>query len=176
MNTKVKGALRKKTYQAAQNPEDAAELIKLLGEKRREILRIEHSMNDEIAETKQRYEDRALPLKGEVAEIIAAVQAWAETNRAELTRDGKIKTVKLPTGEFNWRARPPRVSLRGKDKIIAALKGLGLSRFIRVSEDIDKEAILKEKEVARQIQGVTISSAGEDFAIAPYELEIEDKQ
>ena len=176
MNTKIKGALRQTHYQAAQNLDDAADLIKALGEKRREILRIETEMNDEIAGIKQRYEDQAMPLKSEVAEIIFAVQAWAETHRAELTKDGKIKTVKLATGELNWRIRPPRVSLRGKGKIITALKGLGLTRFIRVSEDIDKEAILKEKEVAAQIQGVTISSAGEDFAISPYELEIEDKQ
>lgn len=176
MHTKIKGALRQTHYQAAQNADDAAELIKTLGEKRREIVRIETEMNDEIANIKQRYEDQAMPQKGQVAEIIAAVQAWAETHRAELTHDGKIKTVKLATGEFNWRVRPPRVSLRGKGKIITALKGLGLTRFIRVSEDIDKEAILKEKAVASQIQGVTISSAGEDFAISPYELEIEDKQ
>lgn len=176
MNQKIKGALRQTHYQAAQNADDAAELIKTLGEARREILRIETQMNDEIAGIKQRFEDQAMPIKGQVAEIIAAVQAWAETHRAELTSDGKIKTIKLATGEFNWRTRPPRVSLRGKGKIINALRGLGLTRFIRVSEDIDKEAILKEKEVASQIQGVTISSAGEDFAISPYELEIEDKQ
>lgn len=176
MANKVKGALRQNGYQAAQNVDDAAELIKTLGEKRRGIMRIEHNMNDEVSGIKAAYEEQAAPLKGEVAEIIAAVQAWAETNREQLTFGGKIKTVKLATGEFNWSTRPPKVSLRGKPKIINALKGLGLTRFIRTTEDIDKEALLKEKAVATQIQGVTISSAGEDFAISPYELEIEDKQ
>ncbi len=176
MSTRMKGALRQSNYQAAQNADDAAELIKTLGEKRRAILRIEHAMNDQIADIKHDFEEQALPLKGEVSEIIAAIQAWAETHRDDLTQSGKMKTVKLATGEFNWRTRPPKVSLRGKDKIIAALKGLGLTRFIRSNEDIDKEALLKEKNVATQIQGITISSAGEDFAISPYELEIEDKQ
>ena len=176
MNTRVKGALRQHNYQAAQHAEDAADFIKALGEKRRAILRIEHAMNDKVAELKQAFEERALPLKGEVSEIIAAVQAWAETNREELTQRGKIKTVKLTTGEFNWRTRPPKVGVRGKDKVIAALKGLGLTRFVRISEEIDREALLKEKNVATQIQGISISSAGEDFAISPYELEIEDKR
>ncbi len=173
---KLKGALRNNNYQAAQNQDDAADLIQLLGEKRREIMRIEHAMNDEIAAVKAHHEAQAMPLKGEISEIIAAIQAWAETNRNELTNDGKIKTVKLPSGEFNWRTRPPKVSVRGKAKVIEALKGLGLKRFVRTTEDIDKEALLKEKNVATQIQGVSISSAGEDFSINPYELEIEGKE
>lgn len=176
MSKKIKGALRTKNYLAAQNADDAADLIKELGEKRRDILRIEHAMNDEISELKKRYEEQAEPFKADVDEIIAAIQTWAEVNRSELTQGGKVKTVKLTTGEFNWRTRPPKVTLRGKPKIIDALKGLGLTRFIRVSEDIDKEALLKEKSVATGINGVSISSAGEDFAISPYELEIEDKK
>lgn len=174
--SKLKGALRQTNYQAAQNADDAAYLIRCLGERRREILRVEHEMNDQIAEIKQAYETTAQPMKEEVSGLIAAIQSWAEANRTELTNGGKIKTVRLASGEFNWRARPPKVSLRGKPKIIEALKGLGLNRFIRVSEDIDKEALLKDRQAAEGIQGISISSAGEDFAISPYELEIEGKQ
>ena len=173
---KLKGALRTKKYQAAQNEQDASDLIKTLGEKRREIMRVEAAMNDHIAQTKLEFEEQASPLLAEVTEIIDAVQAWAEVNRDELTKDGKVKTVKLMSGEFNWRTRPPKVGLRGKPKIIQALKDLGLTRFIRTSEDIDKDALLKEKEAASAIAGVTISSAGEDFAISPYELQIENQK
>ncbi len=173
---KLKGTLRPKQYQAAQNAQDASDLIKVLGEKRREIMRIEAAMNDEIAEIKLAHEEQAAPLNREVAEIIDSVQAWAEVNRDELTNDGKVKTVKLMSGEFNWRSRPPKVSLRGKPKIIQALKDLGLQRFLRITEDVDKEALLKEREAAGQIQGITISSAGEDFNISPYELQIENQK
>ena len=175
-NKKVRGATRNHEYLAAQNVDDAAELIKELGNKRREILRIETAMNDEVANIKHRFENQALPFKNDVEQIISSIQSWAEVNREDLTDGNKTKTVKLPTGEINWRSRPPKVTLRGKPKIIQALKDLGLQRFIRTSEDIDKEALLKEKTAATQITGITISSVGEDFAIAPYELEIEDKQ
>lgn len=171
--TKLKGATRSTNYLAAQNEQDAADLIKELGEHRREVQRIEHTMNDKIAELKATHEEQAAPLKSQIVEIIAAVQTWAEANRADLTKDGKVKTVKLATGEFNWRIRPAKVSLRGKDKIIQTLKNLGLNRFIRVSEDINKEALLQEKAAASAIQGINIQSAGEDFAISPYELQIE---
>jgi len=173
---KVKGTLRPTQYQAAQNLDDASDLIKTLGEKRREIIRIEAAMNDQVAHIKVDYEEQASPLLKEVGEIIDSIQAWAEVNREEITQGGKIKTVKLPAGEFNWRTRPPKVSLRGKAKIIQTLKDLGLQRFIRTTQDIDKDALLKEKEAAKQINGITISSAGEDFSISPYELEIENKQ
>ena len=175
-DTKAKGTLRTKQYQAAQNTDDATHLIKVLGEKRREILRIEADMNDEISTIKQRYETQAQPLKVEVAEIIDATQAWAEVNRDELTNNGKTKTVKLATGEFNWRMRPPKVSLRGKPKIIETMKALGLQRFLRTSEDIDKESLLKEQQAVTGITGIIIGSAGEDFSINPYETQIEGKK
>ena len=171
--SKAKGALRQTEYVCAQNEDDAADLIRVLGEKRRDILRIEHAMNDKIAEIKQSHEDQATPIKVEVSEIIKAVQGWAEANRDTLTKCGKTKTAKLTTGEINWRSRPPKVTLRGKVKIIQTLKNLGLNRFIRTIEEVDKEALLKEKKIAAGISGITISSAGEDFAILPYELEIE---
>jgi len=175
-NQKLRGTTRKHQYLAAQNEDDAAELIKELGNKRRDILRIEAAMNDFIAEAKHRFENEAAPIKDEVEQLIDSIQSWAEVNREDLTDGNKTKTVKLTTGEINWRSRPPKVSLRGKPRIIQSLKNLGLQRFIRTSEDIDKEALLKEKDAATQISGITISSVGEDFSIAPYELEIEDKQ
>ncbi|KUJ73904.1 hypothetical protein AVO42_00340 [Thiomicrospira sp. XS5] len=174
--TKVKGSLRPTQYQAASSHEEVEDLIKELGEKRREIVRIEATMNDKVADIKHEHEMQAQPIKDDIEQIIYAVQAFAEVNRSELTNNGKTKTVKFATGEFAWRARPPKVSLRGKPKILDALKKLGLQRFIRTSEEIDKEALLKEKDVATQVTGITISSAGEDFAINPYELEIEGKQ
>ncbi|ODS24198.1 hypothetical protein AB835_04780 [Candidatus Endobugula sertula] len=173
---KLRGTTRTHEYLAAQNEDDAADLIKELGNKRRKILRIETAMNDEIADVKHRFENEAAPIKDEVEQLIASIQSWAEVNREDLTDGNKTKTVKLATGEINWRSRPPKVSLRGKSKIIQALKNLGLQRFIRTSEDIDKEALLKEKDAAAQISGISISSVGEDFSISPYELEIEDKQ
>jgi len=173
---KVRGATRQHQYLAAQNQDDAAELIKELGNKRREILRIETAMNDEIAKIKHHFEKYAAPIKAEVEELITSIQSWAEVNREDLTNGNKTKTVKLATGEINWRSRPPKVSLRGKDKILKALDELGLGRFIRTTKEIDKEALLKEKDVAKNVSGVSISSEGEDFSISPYEMEIEDKQ
>jgi len=67
---------------------------------------------------------------------------------------------------------PPAVFLRNVKSIIANLKLLGLEQFIRVKEEIDKKAMLKEPEVAKKIKGVSISQY-EEFVVKPTELEIE---
>ena len=175
-NTKVKGTIRSPDYVAVTSREEAEQIIREIGEKRRDVLRIEADMNDAVVELKQGYEQQAQPFKTEVADLITAVQNWVEQERDSLTNGGKTKTVKLATGEVSWRNNPPKVGLRGKDKIMASLKNLGLQRFIRTSEDIDKEAMLKEPKIASEIAGVTIGSAGETLTIEPYEVEIEDKK
>jgi phage host-nuclease inhibitor protein Gam len=61
---------------------------------------------------------------------------------------------------------------RDVDGLIARLKSLGLARFVRTREEPDKEAMLAEPDVARAVPGVRIASAGEDFVIEPFNLEL----
>ncbi len=84
----------------------------------------------------------------------------------ELTR--KSKTVDLGVGTVRWRQRPPSVRITGKAAdLLARLKAMGFARFIRVKEEINKDALLGEPAIAAEIKGVSISSAGEDFVIEP---------
>jgi len=59
------------------------------------------------------------------------------------------------------------------DNIIEACKKLGLARFLRVKEEINKDAMLAEQDLAQTITGVSISQ-GEDFVIVPFETELEE--
>lgn len=45
---------------------------------------------------------------------------------------------------------------------------------LRVKEEVNKEAMLAEPDVARTVAGVTVGSAGEDFVIKPFETELEE--
>ena len=132
-SSKVKGTTRSHDYKTAISREDAERLIRVIGDQRRVVLRIEADMNDRIAQIKEEYEQKATPEKKHIAELMTSVQNWAEQERNDLTNDGKTKTVKLATGEIVWCNRPPKVSLRSKDKILASLKILGLQRFVRTS-------------------------------------------
>ncbi|EJD2026425.1 host-nuclease inhibitor Gam family protein, partial [Escherichia coli] len=53
------------------------------------------------------------------------------------------------------------------------LRRLGLERFIRVKEEINKDAILNEKEAVKNIPGITIKSDIEDFSIIPFEQDVQ---
>ncbi|MBF0247143.1 MAG: host-nuclease inhibitor Gam family protein [Alphaproteobacteria bacterium] len=70
---------------------------------------------------------------------------------------------------MSWRSRPPKVSIRGIQAVLDNLIDLGLTQFIRTSQDIDKAAMLKDPETASAVDGVTIGSGGEDFVIKPNE-------
>jgi len=130
-------------------------------------------MNDEIATIKQRYEEQAKPLGDDIRQLSQGVQVWCEANREAITQGGKVKFATLTTGKVNWRTRPPKVTLRGKESILENLKRLGLARFVRTSEEINKEAMLNEPALAKTVPGVNITQ-GEDFVITPFETELEE--
>jgi len=63
------------------------------------------------------------------------------------------------------------VRVTGVDAVLDFLRRLGLDRFIRRKEEINREAILNEPEAVACIPGITISQA-EDFVVSPFEVEL----
>ncbi|EIV2911600.1 TPA: host-nuclease inhibitor Gam family protein [Serratia marcescens] len=157
---------------AAQTKTEVIDGIKSLGDLQRQLTRIETEMNDQIAAVTQYHAPEIERLKAEISGLQQGIQTWCEANRTELTQDGKTKTVNLTTGEVIWRNRPPSCTIRGAEAVIAALKRLKLTRFIRSKEEINKDAILNEQAAVKDIPGITINRNLEDFTIVPFEQEI----
>ncbi|MFZ1680955.1 MAG: host-nuclease inhibitor Gam family protein [Rhizobiaceae bacterium] len=167
--SKIHGA----NLRVPQNADEAAAMIRRVGEANREAARIQLDLSDRTSSLKEEAENKARPLKDEAAALTEGLKMWAEANRLALTGGGKVKFADLGTGKILWRSRPAKVSLRGKlDDIVQRLKELGLQRFVRVSEEVNKEAMLAEKDVARSVAGVAIASEGEDFVVEPHETEL----
>ncbi len=169
--TKVKAAAT--AHQVPQTREQATQAVLQIGLDRREKLRIETAMNDEIAAIKTRYEAEAAPLNERIQQLQSGVQMWCEANRAVLTNNGKVKTANLGSGEVKWRMTPSAVNLRNVKTVIAKLQELGLTRFLRVKEEVNKEQILAEPEAVRGVAGITISQF-EEFVIEPFEAKLEE--
>lgn len=169
---KVKGKTTARIV-VPQSKDEAESWIQQVGEHRREVVRIETAMNDEIAAIKARYEQDAKPYREDIESLIVGLQAWAVANRDDLTGGGKRQSAELATGIISWRLLPPRVTIRKVETVIEALKKLGLTRFLRTREEINKEAMLDDQEAARLVPGVTIGSAGENFNVEPFETELE---
>ncbi|WP_208487315.1 host-nuclease inhibitor Gam family protein, partial [Escherichia coli] len=127
--------------------------------------------NDAIAEITEKYASQIAPLKTSIETLSKGVQGWCEANRDELTNGGKVKTANLVTGDVSWRQRPPSVSIRGVDAVMETLERLGLQRFIRTKQEINKEAILLEPKAVAGVAGITVKSGIEDFSIIPFEQE-----
>lgn len=155
-----------------QTREEAAAAIAEIGAAAREVGRIEATLNDKVASLKEAAEAKAGPLKERMTALTEGLRTYAEANRVQLTGGGKTKTVDLGTGTISWRRRPSKVSLPRKPEalaaIIASLKTMALQQFVRVTEEVNREAMLAEPALARTVPGVKIGSEGEDFAVEPF--------
>lgn len=155
-----------------QSTEEATSAIADIGALNREIGRLNADANDAISEINKALADKVLPLQERVTALTEGLSVWAEANRTALTGGGKTKTVNLVTGLLSWRLKPAKVTPRKVEEVIAAIKRMGLGKkFLRVKEEIDKEAMLKEREKARTIPGITIGSDGEEFIVEPFEVD-----
>ncbi|NSW85231.1 MAG: host-nuclease inhibitor Gam family protein [Syntrophobacteraceae bacterium] len=154
-----------------QTREAVIEAIAEIGRRQRERDRIETEMNEELSAIKARYEEMARPHVEAVKALTTGVQIWCEANRNVLTQGGKVKYASFETGEVRWRTTPPKVIVRGVDQVIEQLRSLGLMRFIRLKEEVNKEAILSEPEAVVMVKGISIAQS-EDFVVEPFKVEI----
>lgn len=171
----AKKATRLKTETFAvryQTREEVEQAIKEIGDLQRQLERENLAQNDEIGAITEKYAPRIADLQDQLKPKQEAVQAWCESRRDELTQNGKSKTGNFNTGEVQWRQRPPSVGVRGTDNVLENLRTLGLVRFIRIKEEINKDAMLNEPDIAATVAGITIKKGVEDFIITPFEQEI----
>jgi phage host-nuclease inhibitor protein Gam len=155
------------TVRVPQSREEAEAMLARLGAVQREQTLLTAALEETLASARQSTEAEAPPLKAEAEGLVRGIQLWAEANRPTLTQDGRTKTIKLATGEIAWRARPPSVKIKDMPGVMERLVQLGLARFLRTKSEINREAMLAEPSVAREVPGVTIASEGEEFVVSP---------
>lgn len=156
--------------QVPQSLDEATDAVGRIGTLTREIARTQADLNDVIADAKASAEKAVAPMREEVERLTEGVRIWAEANRGRLTDGGRVKFADLATGKILWRMRPPKVTVRGVDAVIAALKRAGLGKLIRTEESLDKEAMLRDPAAVAAVPGLVIGSAGEDFVIEPTDV------
>ncbi len=159
------------TLPVPQSWDEAAKQIAKIGDMRRDIATIKQDADEKIARIGEAVAAGQKQMKGDLADLEAGLQVYCEANRNTLTDNGKTKTGKFPTGVVSWRLSPKKVNLKGIDAIIERLKKADLQRFIRVKEEINKDAILEKPKDVAAIEGISIGGGTEDFIIEPVELE-----
>lgn len=154
---------------------EAREAIREIGDLNRQALRMQAEMNDRIAELQERYGAEVAPINERSRALTDGLQMFCDVNRERLTRGGKVKSFEFATGKVSWRLRPAKVSLKKIEDVIERIKAAGLGdRFLRVKEEVNKDAMLEDRVIASSIKGVTIGSNGEDFIVEPFETDLRD--
>lgn len=150
-----------------QTGEEANRFLEEIGQRHRALAIIQAGLDEAIASFKAKAEQEAKPLQAEIEQRTRGLQIWAEANRVVLTEGGKRQTVQLAAGEIGWRRRPPSVRVGDMKAAIAWLLDNRVTAFLRTKHELDKEALLRQPEAAREVPGIRIGTAGEDFVVQP---------
>lgn len=154
----------------AQTQAEAADAIRQIGDKQRELTRLKTAMNDQIAAVTATFEGDWTKLQAEIDGLGNGVQIWATANRSALTANLTIKSANLITGEIAWRFNPASVSITKAEDVLNYMQEKPeLARFIRTAAEINKIALLAEPDEAVKIPGVKIKKGTETFTITPFE-------
>lgn len=163
--TRVKSAAL--PIEAPSNAEQAAVMVARIGELIRDLAVNDVALDEQVAAIKLSFGQADQPLISEMKKLHAAVQAWAQANRAELTQDGRTKTIRLASGKLEWRTRPPRVRITDEEAVLTFLANASLTEFIRTKQEISREAILANPAGVAAVPGISVGSAGEEFIVVP---------
>lgn len=168
------GRIARPSYPVPQSKEEANRVLEEIGRLQETLARIAAAADVAITTAKTSAAEQAKPVDDDLKARCASLHAFCEANRPGLTGGLKIKTVRFGAGTCSWRNSPGKVTIKGVADVLARLKTLGRNykKFIRVKEEIDRDAMLKDAKRANLVEGVTIKG-GEIFAIKPTATKIE---
>ena len=157
-----------------QDRQEAVNMIAGIGAAQREREGLKREMDEQITALREKYDALMAPAVESIKALSQGVHVWAEAHRDELTQHGKTKTANLMTGEVRWRTTPPSVKAVRVKEAIEELKARHLAaRFLRVKEEINKEAILADPAAVEGMKWLAITQS-EDFVIVPFETDLEE--
>jgi len=143
-----------------------------IGELQRQRIGIMTEAEARISELNEEARQATAPIDTEIDDLVKNLAHYAEYNRADLTENGKTKTVTFTHGTLQWRLTPVAITVKSVDEVLARLRALDLTRFIRTKYEVNKEAMGAEPEVAVSVEGVSFSRH-EDFVVTPSETKVE---
>ena len=168
--------MTKKAKKKVAVPRDLAQaddFLSNMGQAQQAIDDINTELTATVEKLKKEAAVKAKIEQAKIDDLLEGLFAFAHPRKAELTAGGPSKTVIMPSGgELRWRTTPRKVNISSIEKVLDSLRVLKLTRFIRQTPSVDKEAMLKEPKVAVEVPGVTITQV-EEFVAAPLEVKAE---
>lgn len=160
MEKKVTRIKKSNTY-VPKSLDQANVLLNKLGKTQNTINELEKELSVKIAELKAETLKKLQPLTLERNGQINSLFAFANPRKATLTR--VARSIVLASGTFGWRMTTPRVEMNQSDEeTIALLKRIGKGEFVRIIEEVDRQALLAERPV---ISGISYAQDDEFFVV-----------
>jgi len=145
--------------------DQVAIMIDRLSILRGKIAELDGQCADDIAQIKAFHASAVSVYDTEAEQLIGDVQAYCEAHRLELTKGGKVKVAKFPSGSVSWRKRPASIAIADLEEAVADVVRRGLPQFLRTKYSVDKDAMLKDAALASKVAGVTVLPGAEEFII-----------
>ncbi|WP_032809491.1 MULTISPECIES: host-nuclease inhibitor Gam family protein [unclassified Leptospira] len=160
--------------------------LEYMGEQMLEKEKLVNEANQKISQIRTELEETLYPIQAKIDHVTSGIAYFVQKNRDELFPDENLKTCKLISGTLSYRKTPASVKTKNSAKLLTDILAknsllllfntwtLRLSKvFLRVSLELNKEAILKDPLVAHQKIGVELNEEKERLYIKPARLEDE---
>lgn len=166
----------KQTKWVPANRFEVTAAIEEIGAAQRKRAVLEAEMNQKLSSIQLEYAELVRPLNERESVLTEGVAAWCQANRAELTEDNKVKFHDFPSGRVNWYLTPWSVTVRGVEEVIKFLRKKRLSKYLRTKVEVDKTALLRDRELLenRALEGITFKQE-EVFSITPISEDIDTR-
>lgn len=140
---------------------DASRFLAKIGARQKEIDEVKDELEEKINKLKKEASKKLSQITKERDTLTSALFAYAQAKRYVLTM--RLKTVAVATGVFGWRYTPPAVyTLEEDEAVIARLKHMGLGKYVRVKEELDREKLLVDRPF---IRGISYPQREEFFVV-----------
>src|SRR5579863_550173 len=118
---------------------------------------LETQRDARLLEVRTDYDHTFKEIDARIGPKLAALHEWAGANPAAFKAR---KSIEFAAGTLGFRTGTPRLkALKGFtwDAVLRSLRAVGLNEFIRMKEEVDKEAIIAAR---REIPDETMKKAG----------------
>jgi phage host-nuclease inhibitor protein Gam len=144
MSNRIK--LNKLQVPIPETREEAEKMVREITTAKLRERSLKADMDSEITAIKKRFESRLADVDEQIQPRMAAINAWATAHQADF---GNRKSLDMTHGVIGWRVTPPTLKpINGFTwpAVLNRLRDLNRFEFIRVKEDVNKEAMLGARE------------------------------
>jgi len=166
----MKTRLKKEAVAPIRTRAEAEAIVAAVADLTVEKLGLAADMDGRILSIKKYFAPLLKRSNDELAAAVAQLNGWANANPGEF---GKARSIEFPAGVIGWRTGQPQLKTqRGWDwdRVLQALKFEHQCGYIRVKEEVNKEALLNTRVALGEdwlaFFGLKVSQA-ESFFVEP---------